>query len=284
MRRYLGLLDTLLLGTPAFAASQFGFAGVDCYVSDPYAPTTATNYISEVSTFSNIAHLCANNPTDDIRARIDTMLAQKVFPIIDVSNIVFKRNGSLALRSDYQSRWNQFVSLNQLDMAQENIGAVYIADEPFLNNLPYSALVTAVNTVKASLPRTKTMFVEAAQALPKLRVPPNVDLVGFDWYQTDPLSHQYISALRSLEAKLSPAQSVVLAMDGEWPISSSFSAAVYQAIVPNYYTLAQLDPLITMVVTYSWPGEINVGQWGVRDMPAEVQSVYVNIGKAITGR
>jgi hypothetical protein len=273
--------------TPPASLKYYGFAGVDCGVSDTINPKSNLNYIDEVASFSNIAHLCAFNPNDYIVTRMGTMINYGVLPIVDISNILFIKVGStLKLRTDYRARLTTFISQNKLTRYQQYIGGLYVADEPFWNGLDYASLETAVNYVKSSLPTPPIMFIEAYPSLDQLKIPANVSSVGFNQYQADPLSSDYKAKFASLKAKLRAGQKIMLVMDGQWIASgsaSSFPTLSYETTIPNYYTLAISDPLIVGIFVYVWPGGVSSStEYGVRNFPTSTREVYQSIGRSIS--
>lgn len=275
------------LEEPPPSLKYFGFVGVDCGVTDPINTTRNQNYIDEVAHFSNIAHLCAFNPSDYIIDRIGSMITKNVLPIVDVSNILFtKVESKTILRSDYRTRLVTFINNNKLTRYQRYIGALYVVDEPFWNGLDFASLRTAVDFVKSMLPTPPIMFIEAYPALERLVVPQNVNLVGFDRYGIDPLSKEYTENLALLKTKISTSQRLLIVMDGQWTATSRgavFPREEYEAIMPNYYTLATSDPAVIGMIVYSWPGGISsASQYGVRDFPSTTRQVYESIGHAIS--
>lgn len=286
---YICVFDSISYASPSPPATlkYFGFAGIDCGIYDPINPRASLNYIDEVSHFSNIAHLCSSSPYDYIIQRMMTMINGGVLPILDVSTLLFTKVGSkLVLRSDYRSRMTTFISTNKLFRYQKYIGAIYVVDEPFWNGLDYTSLEAAVNFVKSVLPTPPIMFIEAFPSLDQLKVPPNVSIIGFDQYQVDPLSDGYKNKLTQLKTKLGSRQRVFLVMDGEWtanPPGSPFPKESYEAIMPNYYTLAQSDPVIIGMLVYVWPGGVSSSkEYGVRNFPASTLEIYKSIGRSIS--
>jgi len=69
MKKHLTLL--LFLCITSVVSSQtapphlkyFGFAIIDCLYDDPLDASTTTNYIAEIDSFSNVAHMCVYNHT-----------------------------------------------------------------------------------------------------------------------------------------------------------------------------------------------------------------------------
>ncbi len=279
-------LETFNVTPASSTLTMFGFVGVDCGAKDVILPRTNVNYVDEVGPFSNVGHLCALNPTDSIIPRITTFSSYGTKPILDVSNILYEKIGSqLKLRSDYKSRWNIFLSKNNISLYTKEIAGIYIADEPFWNGLSYASLETGVNLVKKALPTLPIMFIESYVSLTKLRVPTNVSYVGFDHFQVDPMSVGYKNELALLKTKIRSTQKIFLVMEGQWtPASpgSTFPASQYESIIPNYYTLAQSDPRILGMLVYAWPGGIGSStQYGVRDFPVTTQEIYKAVGRAI---
>ncbi len=59
--------------TPSKTLKYFGYSVVDCAWDDPNDAEVKTNYLDEVTGFSNIAQLCSFAPTDNIISRVQAM-------------------------------------------------------------------------------------------------------------------------------------------------------------------------------------------------------------------
>src|SRR5690554_7588055 len=68
----------------------FGFAIIDCLYDDPLDIDPTTNYIAEVDSFSNIAHMCIYDYADNIVDRVNLMNDHCVLPLISIQNIFYE--------------------------------------------------------------------------------------------------------------------------------------------------------------------------------------------------
>ena len=115
----------------------FGFTLIDTYWDDPTDNQPKTNYTDEVFGFSNIADILVVNASDNIVARMEEMNNLQMKSILHLSEIFFELVGTsspsgaeYSLRSDYQSRWDKFINVNNLQVNQDFIQSFYIGEEP----------------------------------------------------------------------------------------------------------------------------------------------------------
>ncbi|MQA75515.1 MAG: hypothetical protein GEU88_14435 [Solirubrobacterales bacterium] len=88
---------------------------------------------------------------------------------------------SCELHPDYRARWRRLARAVRSRI--DKVGAFYLMDEPQWGGATPAELKKAARTIKASYPGKPVMMVEAGpQVTPSLRVPRQVDWVGFDWY------------------------------------------------------------------------------------------------------
>lgn len=273
----------------------FGFAIIDCLYDDPLDADTITNYIAEVDSFSNIAHMCVYDYNDNIINRVNLMNNHCVLPIVHVQNIFYEyvdTNGlggeNFDLRYNFISNWDAFKTINAPILDSTKIGAFYIADEPFWKGMTFLDLDTVSSLIKADFPNIPIMIVEASGALPNLQVPTSIDWLAFDEYGIfDPgTNSSFLANLTLLKSKKStPYQDIFLIIDDQW--LPSYGSAGYppdtiQYMVQNYYDLAASDNEIIGLIGYLWPGGLDeFGQLGVRNMPQSVIDKNVEIGQMI---
>lgn len=290
MHRYLILLFFLI--KPAFCAPAFfGFALVDCGLN-------STNYTTEIAAFSNVAHVCAFEPSDSMLSRFNVAHQNAVLPILAVQGILFNTvddvstpsGRRMTLRADYAARWRAYVTANAI-WRPSRIAAFYIADEPVWNGVSLSDLTTACDLVKASFPTVPILIVEAFPVVSSLIVPTSVDIIGFNHYavpnpQTDVT---FLAELATLKSKRSTVnQKIMLVPDAQWyPFygDAGFSQDAMAAIGTAYYNLAANDPDIIGLIAYLWVSAFDDPlQVGMRDMSAAAKAEYSRIGKLISGK
>ncbi|MBI3035757.1 hypothetical protein HYY71_05540 [Candidatus Woesearchaeota archaeon] len=283
---------------------HFGYGFVDCGINN----NGVTNYITEVSPFTNIADICASQPWDNIESRINLMSQNDVKPIIFVqsiffdsaqtgaqlnTNVPFGGSGKRSfLRSDYLNRWNTFVSNNNLNAYASKIQAFYLFDEPTWNGLQFDSLKTAADAIKAYFPTTPILIIEGWPSVRELRVPASVDWIGFDRYAVrNPMTDAaYQNEYAILKSKRStPNQKIMIVMDGSWYASAHGAAGISQSdmaqVAANYYNLAQSDPDVIAIGTFLWPNGLDpADRVGSRSLPQNVKDEHRRIGQLITGK
>jgi len=278
----------------------FGFTLIDTYWDDPTDNQTKTNYIDEVYGFSNIADILVVNPTDNIVSRMTEMNNLQVKSVLHLSDIFFELVGVSSpssveydLRVDFQARWNEFISVNNLQVNQILIQAFYIGEEPTWNGISLSELKSATDYVKLTFPDIPIMIIEAYPAIDQLQIPNSVDWIGFDHYFIkDPKGNaDYLSELNTLKSKFSnDEQKLVFIMDTHF-ISSfhedfgGISLNEMNEVANSYYELAKSEPKTIAILCYFWPSGFDVySSIGARNMPQSIKENYIRIGKEITNK
>lgn len=274
----------------------FGFTAIDCFYDDPLDASTVTNYVTEVDSFSNIAHMCVYDYTDNIVARTNFMNAHCVNPILHIQEIFFEYVDTLApggsnydLRPNFASRWATFVATNSAVLLPSKIGCFYIADEPFWCGISLAEMDTVCALVKSAFPAIPLLMVEAYTTVNVMQIPQAMDWVGFDRYgtfdpQTDPA---FVENMDTLKSRLSaPHQKIVLIIDDQWwpeyQIYLGWSQDTMADIVQNYYDLAVSDTNIIGLIGYIWPGGLDgPTHHGVRNLTSPVINKNVEIGQLI---
>ncbi len=278
----------------------FGFTLIDTYWDDPTDNQSKTNYIDEVNDFTNIADILVVSPSDNIVERMNQINNLNVKNLLHISELFFEWIGTSSpsgneygLRADFQSRWDEFMMLNNLQINQYLIGALYIGEEPTWNGISYEELKSATNYIKSTLPNVPIMIIEAYPAIAQLKIPNTVDWIGFDHYFIkDPhLNTAYLEELNTLKSKFSTScQKLVILMDTHY-ISvlhgdyGGISLNEMKEVANSYYELAKSEPKTIAVIGYFWPSGFDVpSSIGARNMPYSVQENYQRIGKEISGK
>lgn len=276
--------------------NYFGFTAIDCYYDDPLDASSITNYISEVDTFSNIAHMCVYDYTDNVVARINTMNSYCVNPILHIQDIFFQIVDTLApsgvnydLYPNFTNRWTTFMTTNSSVIDPDKIGCFYIADEPFWNGISLSDMDTVTALLKNAFPTIPLLMVEAYMTVDSMQVPQAMDWIGFDRYGTfDPqFDSAFLDNLDTLKSKLSsPNQKIMLIIDDQWfPDYLTYLGWTQDTIadvVQNYYDLAVSDTSVIGLIGYIWPGGLDgPTHRGVRNMSSAVINKNVEIGQLI---
>lgn len=274
----------------------FGFTAIDCFYDDPLDASAITNYVTEVDSFSNIAHMCVYDHTDNIVARTNFMNANCVNPILHIQEIFFQYVDTLApsganydLHPNFTARWATFISTNSAVLLPGKIGCFYIADEPFWNGISLSDMDTVCALVKNAFPTIPLLMIEAYTTVNAMQVPQAIDWIGFDRYgtfdpETDPA---FVENMDTLKSRLSAShQKIVLIIDDQWfPDYQTYLGWTQDTmadVVQNYYDLAVSDTNIIGLIGYIWPGGLDgPTHHGVRNLSTPVINKNVEIGQLI---
>lgn len=283
------LVQTLKVIAVPTEKKKFGFVGIAC----------GTNYANEVGSYTNIAHMCANDPVD-MSATFNSLKVNGLKAFLDVSALLFYDSkkiplggsgANMDLRPDYKTRWNNFVSLNKKYMNLDYLAGIYPIDEPTWQGTTTTELKTVASMIKASFPTIPLILIEADGALNNLIVPTEFDWIGFDFYGAiDPRTNtDYQDHLKVLKSKMTRAnQKILLVFDAQWysPYGDAgFTPESMATFAQNYYSLMISDPKIIGMIGYAYFGGIDApGQLGARDLPRVVQDKYRQLGKIITGK
>ncbi len=289
--------------TPAQAEQHlkyFGYVGVDCKYDDPYDLSLKTTYIDEVKAFTNLNHMCVFGADDIIVERARTMANNGMRALLSVQGVFFSyldridpSTGRLVvLYPDYMERWARFVAANQTVLDPDHVGTIYLVDEPFNAGIPYEELRAVADLVKATFPDIPASFVESWAFVGEMQVPPSIDWIGFDHYQTrDPYNDAtYRGFLETLKSRRSrPDQKIVIVLDAHW--TPFHAASAHGSALPpgmddvarSYYRLASAEPDVIAMIGYAWVGGIDVVSLGTRQLPRRVIQEHVRIGKEIIG-
>jgi hypothetical protein len=180
--------------------------------------------------------------------------------------------------------------INRTTLNSDYLAALYIVDEPFWNSLPYNDLAKVTRYLKLKIPGVPLFFVEAYPAIPNLKIPPELDWIGFDHYgvyspQTDIV---YTQELKTLKQKMSSHQKIVLIMESQWLDEYDrldVKPFIMAAIAKNYYQLAKTETKVIGIMGYPWAGGLDgPTQKGARELPLIVRQTYQQIGLEILSR
>ena len=284
--------------TNATHIKYFGFTLIDSYWDDPTDNKPKTNYIDEVFEFSNIADILVVNPSDNIVARMIEMNNLQMKSILHLSEIFFEVIGTSSssgveygLRTDYQTRWNEFINVNNLQVNKDLIQSFYIGEEPTWNGISFSELESATDYVKLTIPEVPIMIIEAYPILGQLQIPHSADWIGFNHYFIkDPNSNlDYLSQLNNLKSKFTNVeQKLVIIMDTHYinSLHGDFGGLALNdmdGVANSYFELAKSELKTIAILGYFWPsGFDNSESIGARNMTEKIKANYIRIGKEIT--
>ena len=291
--------------TPAHAEQHnleyFGYVGVDCEYNDPYDLSMKKTYVDEVASFTNLNHMCVYTADDVVVERARVMAANGMRAFLNVQGVFFSyldriepsTGRFVVLYPDYAQRWARFVAANQSVLDLEHVGTIYLVDEPFNAGIPYEELRAVADLVKETFPDIPTSFVESWAFVGEVQVPPSIDWVGFDHYQTrDPYNDAtYRGFLETLKSRRSrPDQKIVIVLDAHW--TPFHAASAHGSALPpgmgdvarSYHQLASSEPDVVAMIGYAWVGGIDVVSLGTRQLPPNVIQEHMRIGREITGK
>lgn len=277
----------------------FGFVLVDVLWDDPLDIETKTNYVDEVADFSNIADILVVNPTENIISRLDIMDKNSVKAMIHLNDVFFEKidgnapsGANYNLRSDYKTRWNSFITTNNLKEHKNKIQVFYLGEEPTWNGITFNELKSASDYIKFTISDIPIMLIEASTVVNTLQIPSSIDWVGFDHYFIkDPKNNtEFLNELSTVKSKLSNNQKLVLVMDTHYIPEihkdiSNISKEEMKDVATSYYELAKSEPKVVAIIGYTWPGGFDTPTaLGARQLPQSVKDEYQRIGKKITGK
>lgn len=295
-------LASLTLGNPTApspapsAIRHFGFSIIDAGHDDPHDNEVRTVYTDEVASFSTFADIAPFHATEDITPRIDAMTSKGLKVFLHAQGLLFDQvrdtdsptGVRYVLRADAASRFQGFVGINTLADRQDDLVAVYLADEPAWNRLDNKQLAEAAAIVKACLPDVPLTIIEAAPTIESLEIPTDVDWVGFDRYGVgDPSTDaQWQHDLRTLiDRRSRPDQRIIIVMETQWIpeyTKMGYDPLIMGAIAINTLKAARECRHAVAIIAYSWPGGLDrPEQQGARQLPQAVRSIYTQIGRGI---
>ena len=277
----------------------FGFTLIDVGWDDPTDSEEKTNYVDEISAFSNLADILVISPTDDIKDKLNVFELQGVKAVIHLNEIFFEekskggnKSGVLyGLRSDYQARWDTFDLVNNLNSISNNIACFYIGEEPSWNGISESEFKEACDYAKLTVPLVPILNIEAYFDVDSIYTPNSVDWIGFDHYfiPNPETSTTFLSEISTVKSKMKTHQKMMLVLDSHWLKYFHGSAGITKQdmdlVAREYYNIANNDTTIIGMVGYFWPSGFDIrGSIGARNLPSNVKEEYEKIGKQITGK
>jgi len=291
-----------IIAISANAAPQyFGFVLTDVGWDDPSDGIIKTNYVDEVAPFTNTGDILPSGPTDNIVNRLQLMQTNGMKGVLHLNDMFFQRIGTggtksgvlMGLRPDYQTRWNTFVSTNNLTANSSLIESFYVGEEPAWNSISYSDLKAATDYVKSTVSSVPISIIESYNAINLLQVPTSVDWIGFDLYgiRNPNTMPEYRAAVNLIKSKRSTAsQKLVIVMDTHFIQSShgdvgGLTQSDMAAVATSYYDLALSEPDTIAIWGYFWPSGFHATTAvGARNLPQNVKDEHKRIGKLITGK
>jgi hypothetical protein len=157
---------------------------------------------------------------------------------------------SCNLHPNYVGRWLRLA--NEIGARIDKVGAFYLLDEPQYRGASPAELATAARTIKETFPTIPVMMVEAGPKVTgSLRVPSEVDWVGFDWY-CQPFS-RVRDKLSTLEGVTASHQRLVL-MPEAAPLSQCEGTTDVElaALQWEYFHLAEEHPRVIALLAFGF--------------------------------
>lgn len=279
---------------PAQAGPRyFGYSAILCGFDDPHDTDPKSDYLDEISAFTNIAQVCADADPRVTADRMRRAHAAGVIPLLYVEPAFFDRSGTRMVARDRDTAgalWQSVrAGIAESDVPLDDI-IFYLVDEPNHFGLPQAAVEDAIRIIRTDYPAARLLMIEAYDEDGPPPVPEGIDYWGFDAYGVpDPAAEpRYGAYLDATRATMQPDQRLVMVMEavhyasvqGDSIASRESLADVARA---DYrYALARGD--IDMILAYTWAGGIDsLDERGVRDLPPVVHAVHEAIGRAITG-
>jgi len=292
--------EYISVAPPVLQVEYFGFAITDCYYDDTTTSKIETDYLDEILTFSNVAHLCAFSPEQSVSMQLEYYEQVDLQALLYVEFILFdhdkttERSGvQLSLREDYQSRWRTFAANTQLDSHADQILAISIVDEPYWNNLTFSELREVSEFLVSEHPDIKQNVVFAAPTIVdpevvSVDIPSTIAYIGFDKYTTfSPLEDQdYLRDFDLLTSAMEANQQMIIIFESMWqPLykKHGLPRSDVSRMIIEYYEFASQHPHVVGLIGYPWPndfdGEGVVGARGLSELYPLYQAMYKKISK-----
>lgn len=282
---------------PSNSLKYFGFAAIDCGWDDPQDKISKTNYVDEVSGFTNIGHMGVFSKDDLLAKRMEVFHQAKVKAMLHIEPLLFSRTKvntpsgtKLSLRPEAEKLWNDYARRNKAVLTPKYVAALYIVDEPVWNGVSLAEFTKALRIVKKYMPNLPTMAIEAWPVVKKVMVPKELDWIGFDRYDSVDPEHdpKWMADLETVrKARTRSSQKIVIVASTQWLPYYQKDANVKPedmgAIAEIYYRIAASTPDVIALVGYIWPGGLdNPTHLGARNLPKSVQTTLRQIGKRIT--
>lgn len=292
--------DGIVNDPPAYRLSPvdyFGFVLVDTRWDDPTDSEVKTDYLDEVSSFTNMSDILVVEPSDNIISSVKEVIDAWCSPMIHVSSLFFEIVGTnspsgtqYALRDDFKSRWDEFLIKNA--EVGSSMYHFYLGEEPTWNGISFEDLKAASDYIKTTKPASRLIIIEAAPAIEQLQVPISVDWIGFNHYfladpYNDPTFRAEYDLLKS--KRTNDEQRFVLVMDSHYipEVHQDIFGIDIQdmkAVADAYLQLAEEEKGdVVALLGYVWPsGFDSPNAVGARHMPTQVLVRYKEIGRRIS--
>ncbi|MFC7723276.1 hypothetical protein [Nonomuraea recticatena] len=151
------------------------------------------------------------------------------------------------LYANHRERWQRLADVVRPHLSK--VAAFYLKDEAFHRGASYQDVRTSAQVIKEEFPSVPVMMVEAGPKVTSaMRVPPEVDWVGFDWYCRS--AAEIEPTLNTLESITAPDQELFL-MPQAAPLKACGTKPGYQTDAEladlqwDYVKLAERHPRVT---------------------------------------
>ena len=263
---------------------DFGFAAVDCGLDDPNDDGDKTFYGDEVAGFSNLNQVCV---TGDVAVDAERLARSigRYRPLLYVEPVFFE-DGVIRRSADYEFLWDGVTeAIRRSGIAPDEVD-FYLADEPQLRGVSPASLRVAAERIRRDYPDASLTIIEGYLGQRDPQLPEYVTRWGFNAYAVpDPAGEPlYVEFLDRAASQLRDGQSLVLVGDGihtRFHEEAGLSEADMAKVARNYAALAQARDDVSALLVYSWPGGVDPGEKGVRNLPAEVENAWREVGAAI---
>lgn len=270
------------------ALRYFGYAGIECGWDDPQDHSDKTSYSDEVAGFTNLNMACVDADPAVTAERMQRVAGSGATVLLNIQPALFQIQGQDFLpHPEREALWllvEKGLAASQVPPRQI---IFYVVDEPSLHGLTASDVQEAARFLQTKAPGIRRMVVDARMPEGPGPIPPELDYWGFfDYFHADPGQDAgYRSYLAQAAQALGPHQSLVLVMDAmhtprhnELGLDPDSMGQIAQA----YERLARAQPKVAALVGYAWTGGIDqTWELGVRNLPAGVQLIHQDIGRAI---
>lgn len=187
----------------------------------------------------------------------------------------------------YNTRWNQWVSMNSSVLNDAHVLAFSVIAEPSLRGISTIDVETAVELVKLTRPQIPTLVAESFVSMDPstFQVPRNADWVGIAGYYMRPnLNGAFKESVRILKLKKQSWQRIAYTMDafyGESHYAIAPTVADMDTIAQEWYTIASRDPEAILLAPFLWANLSGEGAIGSVSFPQNVLNKHAAIGAAI---
>lgn len=222
------------------------------------------------------------------------------------SNFFTSTAQGLVLRSDYVQSWAAVVANATPLLANGTIFGFFLGDELTWNGLPYSALLTTVNTVRASFPSATIYYNEAYPVFTEDKnsyggtigynaVPTGLNWISIDFYPNEgPFTEAQTIYKTLLYPKMTASQFALYvppaygtATDPQAFCGNADCATAMVQWADDSYVWAQNDARLVGLAPWHWhsypSSEVRGFEIGARDMPTVVAE-WKKIAQSVRSR